>query len=60
MSSFNHRMIKNANLFYSHNSLFNNRDCAVPVDVTIDFDATFTKCTTDNCAGDNYHVIPTW
>ena len=36
------------------------RDCAVPVDVTIDFDATFTRCTTDNCAGDNYHVSPTW
>ena len=35
-------------------------DCAVPVDVTIDFDATFTKCTTDNCAGDGYHVAPTW
>ena len=35
-------------------------DCAVPVDATIDFDATFTKCTTDNCAGDGYHVAPTW
>ena len=35
-------------------------DCAAPVDVTIDFDATFTRCTTDNCAGDNYHVTPTW
>jgi hypothetical protein len=36
------------------------RDCAVPVDVTIDFDATFTKCTTDNCTGDGYHVTPAW
>ncbi len=36
------------------------RDCAVPVDATIDFDATFTKCSTDNCAGDGYHVTPTW
>ena len=35
-------------------------DCAAPVDVTIQFDATFTRCTTDNCAGDNYHVTPTW
>ena len=35
-------------------------DCAVPVDVTIDFNTTFTKCTTDNCAGDGYHVTPTW
>ena len=35
-------------------------DCAAPVDVTIDFDATFTKCSTDNCAGDGYHVTPTW
>ena len=35
-------------------------DCAAPVDVTIDFDATFTRCTTDNCAGDGYHVAPTW
>ena len=35
-------------------------DCAVPVDATIDFDATFTKCTTDNCVGDSYHVTPTW
>ena len=35
-------------------------DCAVPVDATIDFDATFTRCTTDNCAGDSYHVVPTW
>ena len=35
-------------------------DCAAPVDVTIQFDATFTKCTTDNCAGDNYHVPTTW
>ena len=35
-------------------------DCAAPVDVTIDFDATFTRCTTDNCVGDNYHVTPTW
>ena len=35
-------------------------DCAAPIDVTIDFDATFTRCTTDNCAGDNYHVTPTW
>ena len=35
-------------------------DCAAPVDVTIDFDATFTKCTTDNCTGDNYHVPITW
>ena len=35
-------------------------DCAAPVDVTIDFDATFTKCTTDNCTGDGYHVTPTW
>jgi hypothetical protein len=35
-------------------------DCAVPVDVTIDFNTTFTKCTTDNCVGDGYHVTPTW
>ena len=35
-------------------------DCAVPVDVTIDFDATFTRCTTDNCVGDSYHVTPIW
>ena len=35
-------------------------DCAAPVDVTIDFDVTFTRCTTDNCVGDNYHVTPTW
>ena len=35
-------------------------DCAVPVDVTIQFDATFTRCTTDNCVGDDYHVTPTW
>ena len=35
-------------------------DCAAPVDVTIDFDATFTKCSTDNCTGDGYHVTPTW
>ena len=35
-------------------------DCAVPVDVTIDFNTTFTKCSTDNCAGDSYHVTPTW
>ena len=35
-------------------------DCAVPVDVTIDFNTTFTKCTTDNCAGDGYHVSTTW
>jgi len=35
-------------------------DCAVPVDATIDFDVTFTRCTTDNCAGDGYHVAPTW
>ena len=35
-------------------------DCAVPVDVTIDFDATFTRCTTDNCVGDEYHISPTW
>ena len=36
------------------------RDCAVPVDVTIDFDATFTRCTSDNCVDDGYHVAPTW
>jgi hypothetical protein len=35
-------------------------DCAVPADVTIDFNVTFKKCTTDNCAGDGYHVTPTW
>ena len=35
-------------------------DCATPVDVTIQFDATFTRCTTDNCVGDNYHVSPSW
>ena len=35
-------------------------DCAVPVDVTIQFDATFARCTTDNCVGDDYHVSPTW
>ena len=35
-------------------------DCAVPVDATIDFDATFTRCTTDNCVGDSYHVTPAW
>ena len=35
-------------------------DCAVPVDVTIDFDATFTRCTTDNCVGDSYHITPIW
>jgi len=35
-------------------------DCAAPVDVTIQFDATFTRCTTDNCTGDGYHVTPTW
>ena len=35
-------------------------DCAAPVDVTIDFDATFTKCSTDNCTSDGYHVTPTW
>ena len=35
-------------------------DCAVPANVTIDFDATFTRCTTDNCVGDGYHVEPDW
>jgi hypothetical protein len=35
-------------------------DCAVPANVTIDFDATFTRCTTDNCVGDDYHVKPDW
>ena len=35
-------------------------DCAVPVDATIQFDATLTRCTTDNCAGDDYHVSPNW
>mgnify|MGYP001205605125 CR=1 FL=1 len=35
-------------------------DCAAPVDVTIDFDATFDRCTNDNCVGDGYHVNPTW
>jgi len=35
-------------------------DCAVPANVTIDFDATFTRCTTDNCVGDDYHVTPDW
>ena len=35
-------------------------DCAVPANVTIDFDATFTRCTTDNCVGDEYHVSPAW
>jgi hypothetical protein len=35
-------------------------DCAAPVDVTIDFNTTFTKCTTDNCTGDGYHVPLTW
>ena len=28
-------------------------DCAIPADITIDFNATFTKCTTDNCTGDS-------
>ena len=36
------------------------RDCAAPVDVTIQFDASFVRCTTDNCSGDGYHVAPTW
>jgi hypothetical protein len=35
-------------------------DCAVPANVTIDFDATFTRCATDNCVGDGYHVEPDW
>ena len=35
-------------------------DCAIPADVTIDFNATFTRCTTDNCTGDSYHVSPSW
>ena len=37
-------------------------DCAVPADVTIDFNATFTRCTTDNCAAEDppYHVVPSW
>jgi len=35
-------------------------DCAVPADVTIDFNTTFTRCTTDNCTGDNYHIEPDW
>ena len=35
-------------------------DCATPVDVTIDFDATFTRCASDNCVDDSYHVSPTW
>ena len=35
-------------------------DCAVPADVTIDFDATFLRCSTDNCTGDNYHITPSW
>ena len=25
-------------------------------DVTIDFNATFERCTTDYCTGDSYHV----
>ena len=36
------------------------RDCAVPVDVTIDYNLTFKRCLTDNCTGDGYHVTPTW
>jgi len=35
-------------------------DCAVPANVTIDFNATFTRCATDNCVGDGYHVEPDW
>ena len=35
-------------------------DCAAPVDVTIQFDATFTKCTSDYCASDSYHITPSW
>ena len=35
-------------------------DCAIPADVTIDFNATFSRCTTDNCTGDSYHVEPSW
>jgi len=35
-------------------------DCAVPANVTIDFDATFTRCAADNCVGDGYHVEPNW
>ena len=31
-------------------------DCAIPADVTIDFNATFERCTTDYCTGDSYHV----
>jgi hypothetical protein len=35
-------------------------DCAIPADVTIYFNATLERCTTDNCAGDGYHVTPSW
>ena len=37
-------------------------DCAIPADVTIDFNATLERCTTDNCAGEDppYHVTPSW
>ena len=35
-------------------------DCAIPADVTIDFNATLERCTTDNCTGDSYHVEPSW
>ena len=35
-------------------------DCAVPVDVTIDYNLTFKRCITDNCTGDGYHITPTW
>jgi len=50
-----------ANLAAGGKMTFNTiSDCAVPVDVTIQFDATFTRCTTDNCEGDSYHVTPSW
>lgn len=35
-------------------------DCAVPADVTIDFDATFSRCINDFCIGDGYHISPSW
>ena len=37
-------------------------DCAIPADVTIDFNATLERCTSDNCAAEDpaYHVAPSW
>ena len=40
-------------------------DCGAPINETVDFDATFTRCTTDNCEvitiilhqpGTNYYI----